>query len=298
LICFSSCIKKCVNHLNNQNNPYLYNGKELDAETGFYYYGARYYDPKSSLWLSVDPLAEKMPDFSAYAYAFNNPVMFVDPTGMEGESIHLDKYGKVLKNIDDGDNSVYVHNDAKIKSDVDKTYSANNTSAGGEKIGEIGGTINIDQIYVNVLNRNMSEAKDILDPFTFKDNVKTNGKWDLKNNNSTIFGLANDGSSNFSFQGNIMESQDVGNHHFGAVALAYGFFQETFILKQAGEYQIKSGRSMPEWQIYKTERVPIYTKTDRIIWTDKKYMLPPYGDDPRDQKWIKAGFNYFKNHKS
>ncbi len=56
------------NHLNNQNNPYLYNGKELDAETGFYYYGARYYDPKSSLWLSVDPLAEKMPDFSAYAY--------------------------------------------------------------------------------------------------------------------------------------------------------------------------------------------------------------------------------------
>jgi RHS repeat-associated protein len=128
LICFSSCIKKCVNHLNNQNNPYLYNGKELDAETGFYYYGARYYDPKSSLWLSVDPLAEKMPDFSAYAYAFNNPVMFVDPTGMEGESIHLDKYGKVLKNIDDGDNSVYVHNDAKIKSDVDKTYSANNPS--------------------------------------------------------------------------------------------------------------------------------------------------------------------------
>jgi RHS repeat-associated protein len=101
LICFSSCIKKCVNHLNNQNNPYLYNGKELDAETGFYYYGARYYDPKSSLWLSVDPLAEKMPDFSAYAYAFNNPVMFVDPTGMEGEWHWEDK--KLVS--DEGDNA-------------------------------------------------------------------------------------------------------------------------------------------------------------------------------------------------
>ncbi len=39
------------------------------------------------MWLSVDPLAEKMPDFSAYAYAFNNPVMFVDPTGMQGEGV-------------------------------------------------------------------------------------------------------------------------------------------------------------------------------------------------------------------
>jgi len=71
-------------HLNNQNNPYLYNGKELDAEIGFYYYGARYYDPKGSLWLSVDPLAEKYPNLSPYSYVANNPIMLMDPTGMEG----------------------------------------------------------------------------------------------------------------------------------------------------------------------------------------------------------------------
>jgi RHS repeat-associated protein len=41
------------------NLPYKFNGKELDAETGYYYYGARYYNPKVSLWLNVDPLAEK-----------------------------------------------------------------------------------------------------------------------------------------------------------------------------------------------------------------------------------------------
>jgi hypothetical protein len=52
-----------------------------------YYYGARYYDSKISLWLSVDPLAEKYPDVSPYAYAFNNPVNLIDPTGMEPEDI-------------------------------------------------------------------------------------------------------------------------------------------------------------------------------------------------------------------
>jgi len=64
------------------NNPYKYNGKELDEATGLYYYGARYYDPKTSVWLSVDPLAEKYPNVSPYAYAANNPVFIL--TLMEG----------------------------------------------------------------------------------------------------------------------------------------------------------------------------------------------------------------------
>jgi len=37
----------------------LFNGKELDEETGLYYYGARYYDARTSVWQSVDPMAEK-----------------------------------------------------------------------------------------------------------------------------------------------------------------------------------------------------------------------------------------------
>ena len=60
---------------------YRFNGKELDPETGNYYYGARYYDPKISVWLSVDPLAHKMPNWSPYSFSFNNPIKFVDPDG-------------------------------------------------------------------------------------------------------------------------------------------------------------------------------------------------------------------------
>lgn len=44
-------------HSNTETTPYLFNGKELDEETGLYYYGARYYDGKTSIWASVDPLA-------------------------------------------------------------------------------------------------------------------------------------------------------------------------------------------------------------------------------------------------
>jgi RHS repeat-associated protein len=70
---------------NRWNTPYLFNAKELDEETGLYYYGARYYDPRIALFLGVDPLSEKYPNFSVYIYTFQNPVKFIDPTGMEGE---------------------------------------------------------------------------------------------------------------------------------------------------------------------------------------------------------------------
>jgi len=72
-------------HINSRNNPFKYNGKHLDEETGNYYYGARYYDPKLSNFISVDPLAEDFPGMSSYAYTFNNPINLTDPTGMAPE---------------------------------------------------------------------------------------------------------------------------------------------------------------------------------------------------------------------
>ncbi|MEM1122470.1 MAG: DUF4329 domain-containing protein, partial [Bacteroidota bacterium] len=61
--------------------PYLFNGKELDRENDLYYYGARYYDRETGLWLSVDPLATDFPSWSPYAFTLNNPMSMVDPDG-------------------------------------------------------------------------------------------------------------------------------------------------------------------------------------------------------------------------
>ena len=56
--------------------------EERDPETGFSYFGARYYDPDlSALWLSVDPMTDKYPGISPYAYCAWNPVRLVDPNG-------------------------------------------------------------------------------------------------------------------------------------------------------------------------------------------------------------------------
>ena len=61
--------------------PYKFNAKELDEETGLYYYGARYYDPRSSVWISPDKMAEKFPNFSSYVYCKQNPINRTDPDG-------------------------------------------------------------------------------------------------------------------------------------------------------------------------------------------------------------------------
>ncbi|WP_165593164.1 RHS repeat domain-containing protein [Flavobacterium psychrophilum] len=68
-------------HSSSFKSPYLFNGKELDRETNLSFYGARYLDMKTSLWLNVDPLAEKFPNQSPYSFCFNNPMHFVDPDG-------------------------------------------------------------------------------------------------------------------------------------------------------------------------------------------------------------------------
>ncbi|MDH6310602.1 RHS repeat-associated protein [Dysgonomonas sp. PFB1-18] len=88
---------------NTWNTPYLFNAKELDEETGLYYYGARYYDPRTSIWLSVDALATYNPfeeenfingqhnggiynsfNHGVYSYCYQNPVKYVDPNGKQG----------------------------------------------------------------------------------------------------------------------------------------------------------------------------------------------------------------------
>ena len=59
-----------------------FTGKERDSETGFSYFGARYYDSDLMTgWLSVDPMADKYPSLSPYAYCAWNPVKLVDPDG-------------------------------------------------------------------------------------------------------------------------------------------------------------------------------------------------------------------------
>jgi len=81
---------------NTQRTPYLFTGKELDEETGLYYFGARYYDPRTSVWQSPDPiLASYMQgkgsgggvfapvNLNLYGYVQQRPIISVDPNGLQ-----------------------------------------------------------------------------------------------------------------------------------------------------------------------------------------------------------------------
>ena len=59
-------------------NPWLFTGEQLDADSDLYYLRARYYDPAIGRFLSQDPL----PTGNLYVYAGNNPVRYVDPSGL------------------------------------------------------------------------------------------------------------------------------------------------------------------------------------------------------------------------
>ncbi|WP_396189331.1 RHS repeat-associated core domain-containing protein [Flavobacterium sp.] len=105
-------------------NRYKFNGKELDEETGFYYYGARYYNPKFSIWLSTDPLAEQQPNKTPYHYCSNNPINRTDPTGMIDGEYEKNKDGKYEKTSTKGDaiGVDFYHSDNKDKKGNQLTY--------------------------------------------------------------------------------------------------------------------------------------------------------------------------------
>jgi len=99
---------------NTQRTPYGFTGKEFDEETGLYYFGARYFDARTSVWVSPDPILnsylptgnkekdQQLPgmggvfnsfNLGLYSYGHLNPVVFVDPNGLVTEKPQTKNYG-------------------------------------------------------------------------------------------------------------------------------------------------------------------------------------------------------------
>jgi RHS repeat-associated protein len=101
---------------------------------GLYYYGARYYDPKVSVWLSVDPLASDAPHLTSYRFSFNNPLVFIDKDGLF-EGWYRDENNKLL--YDENINSQEDMKDNNVKGTfVGLTHEENGSyySLLGEKL--------------------------------------------------------------------------------------------------------------------------------------------------------------------
>ena len=68
-------------HLTTYENPFKFSGKELDDITGLYYFGARYLEPISARWYSIDRYYEKYEFLSPYSYTGANPINTFDING-------------------------------------------------------------------------------------------------------------------------------------------------------------------------------------------------------------------------
>lgn len=94
------------------------------------------YDGRIGRRWNCDPIVKLFE--GTYTCFSNNPIYYFDIKGNDKDSRHLDPSGKIIAEYDDGDNSVYKHQTAKTKSDVDYWRNHfNNTSGNGIKVGEM-----------------------------------------------------------------------------------------------------------------------------------------------------------------
>ena len=106
IICFSARYRN--------NSGFHFTGKEKDSETGYSYFGARYLDHELTAgWLSVDPMADKYPSLSPYAYCAWNPVRLVDPDGRKIRGVKYDE-----------NTNRFIYNKRAIKNGTDRYIEA------------------------------------------------------------------------------------------------------------------------------------------------------------------------------
>ncbi|MCM2268198.1 MAG: hypothetical protein NDI60_10550 [Elusimicrobiales bacterium] len=90
-------------------NTYLFTARELDSESGLYYYRARYYDPARGAFTQEDPIGFEGNDSSLYLYGYGNPNLFIDPYGETSiyNWLYWNWHGPILVTEIEGKNTTF-----------------------------------------------------------------------------------------------------------------------------------------------------------------------------------------------
>ncbi|MFV0507419.1 MAG: RHS repeat-associated core domain-containing protein, partial [Bacteroidales bacterium] len=184
---------------NTWNTPYLFNGKEYDSETELYYYGARYYNPRVSVWYGVDPLAEERTGLSPYQYCQNNPIMLTDPTGMLDDEWEIDKKSNA-RFTNDGKDDVTVNGVPISKFDFTNNEKAYSQIGNHYAHFNIGGLEDLQNFSMSVVNLDDKRGSikvqggyNLSDSYNYANSDIEARMFTLQSNNATINMVLNKG---------------------------------------------------------------------------------------------------------
>ncbi len=257
-------------------NPMRYCGEYFDAETGNIYLRARYYDPSIGRFISEDPIKDGT---NWYVYCSNNPIAFVDPSGLSGIMPDGSYYithplDEQLLKLKQEYETASPERQAEIASEAQNIRD--NNVGGVDWSVESFNPLEYYMIDTDVTSRlnNLMESVETKNKFKrylpesvlyvdFALMVMPGGKYDLKSKPEW------QGREHYLYEGEIIWYDDPGNILYGYLGKVMGF-EDDILKSAAGAVQIA---------------------TETSSWS---YVLS-YFDDPKDQKAIQKGIDIFKD---
>jgi len=250
---------------------------------------ARTYDPILARFTTMDPLCEKYYSISPYAYCGNNPVRYIDPTGMSYGDYYDYYTGEHLFNDGIDDDKVYTRrtqthftSGGMFGGSVDVTTTKDEYL--GKKINIPDKTIEFtaqlektNEFFSKMKGEYSGIFKSKNKILFFIGQVGTGKDYDLKNIEGGTFNekTAKWGYDHAFFDGKLLKSDDFGNFNFGIAAKAFGI-SESFGLFGAGAVQIFR-------KYIKGDNIPVGGALS-------------YGDDYKDHSMIKQGYKYYNTY--
>ncbi len=255
-------------------------------QTGYSYFGARYYSPELSIWLSVDPLASHFPGWSPCAAFNNNPINLVDSDGRAAVppgKTYDDETGEMIHDDGIDDKKVYIgtktdgsdrelvgiegNGPGQIKDHTQKFNDQLDRTGKffSEKAQDFG-----NKYHSDVVTGIASVDKMLF----FKKSVTDKGPFDIKVSGK---GFSQGEVGEYSFYGGkLFRYDDYGNFNYGRAASAFGYGEKTALL---GAGLNQTGKAIFNLDYAKKNWYPISNFSN-------------LGDDPRDSYMIKQGFNH------